>query len=180
MPQSQNGWPVLEATQLRVWKIPDANGKPLRYRGSPIEVKLPLARGAAGWLLTFVATWWHERIELLTTQPQHDEWGWASRPIRGASEISNHASGTAIDLNATLHPLGVDPRRSLTAEQVRRIHRLEVRLRDCVRWGGDWSRPDGMHWEIIARRDRLILLVARLQLTPRGRRVRKANPWRKR
>jgi hypothetical protein len=35
-----------------------------------------------------------------------DDWGYASRPIRGTSTPSNHSWGLAIDLNATSNPMG--------------------------------------------------------------------------
>lgn len=176
MPQSQNGWPVLDADQIRVWALPDRNGKPLRYPGGDI-VQLPLARGAAGFILAHTALWYHERVESLTTQRQHDEWGWAPRDIRGSSTISNHASGTAMDLNATLHPMGVPTLNTMTHEKVATIHR-HLRWLRVLRWGGDYvTRPDAMHWEVDASPARVRLRVARLLLTKRGRRIHKLNPW---
>lgn len=75
-------------------------------------------------------------------------WGWAYRPIRGSSSgYSNHASGTAIDLNAPAHPLG----RSGTFGPVQRdrIHSILRDMRGAVRWGGDYGgRKDEMHFEI--------------------------------
>lgn len=181
MPQSQNGWPVLDSTRLRVWLIPDtiARGGALSYRNGD-DIKLPLARGRAGWLLVFVALWWHERVERLDTQAQHDEWGWAPRNIRGSSVISNHASGTAVDLNATLHPLGVPAAKTMSPVQIKRCLQLQRRLLGTVRWGGTWDRPDAMHWELNASRVRVVAMWAVLRLTPRGLRVAKLNPWRKR
>jgi HK97 family phage portal protein len=40
------------------------------------------------------------------TSTTADDWGYAERPIRGSTVVSNHASGTAIDLNATCWTLG--------------------------------------------------------------------------
>src|SRR5512133_2973321 len=92
--RSQNGWPVLASSQLRHWAIPDT------------ALVLPLAPGPAGFVLAHLALWFHERIEPLDG-PQRDDWGWAFRMVRGSStSVSNHASGTAIDLNAQSHPLG--------------------------------------------------------------------------
>src|SRR5690606_1236851 len=75
-------------------------------------------------------------------------WGWAYRPIRGATRLSNHASGTAIDLNAPAHPLGkVD---TFSKEQVKTIRSILADLDGVVRWGGDYSgRKDEMHFEIV-------------------------------
>lgn len=72
-------------------------------------------------------------------------WGYANRAIRGSSTVSNHASGTAIDLNAPAHPMG--KRGTFTQKQERAIRAI---LRDFpqLTWGEDWSRPDGMHFEL--------------------------------
>src|SRR5690606_27057234 len=76
-----------------------------------------------------------------------DDWGYAERPIRGSSVISNHASGTAIDLNATKHPLGASG--TFTSTQVTRIREILAVTRNHVRWGGDYTgRKDEMHFEI--------------------------------
>jgi hypothetical protein len=77
-----------------------------------------------------------------------DDWGYAYRAIRGqedAGNLSNHASGTAVDLNATKHPLG--KRNTFTDEQEVKIRALAAKY-GC-RWGGDYkNRADEMHFEI--------------------------------
>lgn len=180
MPQrSQNGWPVIDSTRVRVWRVPGPDGRPLRYRDGS-EVLLPAARGAAGFLLTHHAAWYHVHVEPLNSQLQRDDWGWAPRTIRGSSTISNHASGTAVDLNATVHPLGVATRATFNARQVATMHK-RLRWLRVLRWGGDYvNRPDGMHHELDAGRAAVVARVAPLLLSKRGRAVVKLNPWRKR
>ena len=74
-------------------------------------------------------------------------WGWAYRPVRGASVISEHAAGTAVDFNAPRHPLGKTG--TFTAAQVRAIRRILHDLDGAVRWGGDYrGRKDEMHFEL--------------------------------
>lgn len=75
-------------------------------------------------------------------------WGWAFRAIRGStSGYSNHASGTAIDVNAPAHPLGVTGTWSQTEKD--KVHAILRDLNGVVRWGEDYtSRKDGMHFEI--------------------------------
>lgn len=75
-------------------------------------------------------------------------WGWAFRAVRGAtSGFSNHASATAIDVNAPAHPLGVTGTWSQTEKD--KIHAILRDLGGIVRWGEDYtSRKDGMHFEI--------------------------------
>lgn len=179
MATSQNGWPVLESHQLRRWLVPDKSGKPLRNRnGQPVV--LPLAPGAAGFVLVHLASWYNDRIERLDVQAVPDDWGWADRPIRDSSETSNHASGTAEDLNATRHPLGVRTLATFTRGQARRIRRrLRIVYLGCIRWGGDYqNRPDAMHWELDRARPSIRALARVLARTPRGRRIVKLNPWR--
>jgi hypothetical protein len=69
----------------------------------------------------------------------------AYRDVRGVpGKLSNHASGTAIDLNAKLHSLtkaGTFP-----AEKVPMIQALTKKY--GLAWGGNWTRKDEMHWEI--------------------------------
>lgn len=163
MSTSQNGWVVLEANQTRKWVIPGTG----RH--------LVLNPDHAGFILAHNALWYHERVERLDLGVW-DEWGWAVRPIRDSTVTSNHASGTAEDLNATRHPLGVPASRTFTPAQLARIRR-RLRWLRVLRWGGDYQgRPDAMHWEIDATPDQVRRRAAVLRLTPRGRRILKANP----
>lgn len=162
MARSQNGWPVLDADHTRVWKIPGT------------ERTLRLAKGAAGFVLVHTALFFHENVEKLGGG-KWDEWGWADRDIRGSTEISNHASGTAMDLNAVQHPLGVDD--TFTAEQIETMHDRLRWMDDVVRWGQDYTeRKDGMHFEINADRESVKALAKKLRNTELGERVAKANP----
>ena len=172
MTRSQNGWQVLDhdttgpAPRLRRWAIP-GTGRHLILRD-----------GSAGFVLVHLALWFHETIERLDLGVW-DEWGWAPRPIRGSTTVSNHASGTAMDLNATRHPLGVPTASTFTTAQARRIrHRLRWLYQRRIRWGGDYTRrPDAMHFELhectLRQAERL---ARRLMRTSRGRRVLAANP----
>jgi len=165
MATSQNGYPVRTSETCKVWRIPV---------GSGAKRHIVLAPGAPGFVLVHLATWFDDEIEPLN-QGQWDEWGFAPRAIRGSTTVSNHASGTAEDLNATEHPMGV--RNTFTAEQQQRIRRKLRRYRGVIRWGGDYvSRPDDMHFEINASRAKVRAVAAVLRATRRGRRIRKANP----
>lgn len=130
MPTSQNGWPVrVSAAQL-------ANLDWITGRVVPGDV----------WaIFDHLCQRFDHEVQPITKEWS---WGWAYRPIRGQSGgFSNHASGTAIDLNAPLHSLG--KRGTFTAKQVRAIRRILADLDGVVRWGGDYAnRPDEMHFEI--------------------------------
>ncbi len=133
---SQNGWTGNDRSVIRTWTVPGTT------------TRVALRDGDCGLILTDLAAWFHRNVEPID-RGQPDDWGYAERPIRGGVELSNHASGTAIDLNATRHPLGRSG--TFTAAQAARIRsRLRV-YGGVVRWGGDYSgRVDEMHFEINA------------------------------
>lgn len=133
---SQNGYLASPAREhIHTVTVPGTN------------TRLPVREGAAGDLLIWFAARWHREVE-----PLHDgwSWGWAYRPIRGGGALSNHSSGTAIDLNAPAHGLGTPARASFSAAQIATIHRILVDAQGCLRWGGDYSgRTDPMHTEVV-------------------------------
>lgn len=140
--ESQNGWPVLESPPPAV-SVPGT------------DVRLTIRPGDVSVVLVEVARRFHEEVEPITGGIR-DDWGWAYRPIRGRTTgFSNHASATAIDLNATKHPRGVEG--TFTAAEERAVRRILDDLVDertgepVVRWGEDFSTTvDGMHFEINA------------------------------
>jgi hypothetical protein len=68
-----------------------------------------------------------------------DDWSYENRRVRGAKVKSNHAFGLAIDINALANPAGTTG--DMPNEVVRQ---WEAEGGD---WGGDWDRPDPMHFE---------------------------------
>lgn len=66
--------------------------------------------------------------------------GYAYRPIRGRSGLSEHAYGNAIDINPGKNALG-----SETTDMPANIEALAAKHN--LEWGGHWSRPDPMHFE---------------------------------
>lgn len=169
MTTSQNGWPVLtqDSDKLYEWLIPATDG----------DVILPLRRGPAGFLLSHWAFWFSDLVEPVFGRG--DDFGWAFRQIAGSDEWSNHASGTAEDLNSSVHRSGVVGTFS-TAQAARIRARLPV-YAGAIRWGGDYQpdHVDEMHFEINV--DRADALAAALDLvhTARGRQLLKANPSQK-
>jgi D-alanyl-D-alanine carboxypeptidase-like protein len=136
MTTSQNGWPAdSNPADIGIVK-PSIAGVdfPNGVRGGDVET-----------VLMYVANKFHHTVEAL-----HDGWCWGYyyKKIEGSSEISNHASGTAIDLNAEHHPMGKSGTFSVAQRNA-----IRVILHDCegvVRWGGDYSgRKDEMHFEIV-------------------------------
>lgn len=155
MATSQNGWPANNIGLTKSWKIP----------GTTRAVRLEA--GDAGYLLVDFAAWFDKNVESID-EGELDDWGYAERPIRGSTTtLSNHASGTAIDLNATRHPLGV-----VNTFSVAQRNRIRAKLKEydgVLRWGGDYKgRKDEMHVEINASKARVAAVAKALRNPPTG------------
>lgn len=135
--RSQNGWSAGDRSVIARYTIPGT------------DIKVALRQGDVSVVLLDWLAWWHDEIEPLVRS--HGVYGYAERPIRGShTTLSNHMSGTAVDANATEHPLAVVPERTFTAEQIRKIRARLRMYRGVLRWGGDYKgRKDGMHTEIV-------------------------------
>ena len=69
------------------------------------------------------------------------------RFVRGSrSVLSNHAFGTAFDINAAMNPLGAEPAPPTVRGCVWRL--VPVAHEFGFYWGGHFSRRDGMHFEL--------------------------------
>lgn len=131
MVASQNGWKVLAANELGHAALP----------GGSITCNPAVAP-----IFTHLGTRYHNEVQPLVWPGC---WGWADRDVRGSTDISNHASGTAMDLNAPLHPLGTSPMANYNSVQISNIHQIVAFYEGVIRWGGDYTgRKDGMHFEI--------------------------------
>lgn len=133
MATSQNGYRANDRSLIASYSVPGG--------------KIAMRKGDVATVLTYFAKRFHSEVEPLKWP---GNWGYAERTIRGNSTtLSNHASGTAIDLNAPKHPLGKVG--TFSSAQRGRIRKI---LNDCggvLRWGGDYSgRKDEMHVEINA------------------------------
>lgn len=137
MPSSYNGWPAspdraaLGITQLVVAGEPFAPG----VRGGDVHT-----------VLGYVAQQIHNRVEPVVRADWHqaDDWGYSYRVnTNNPSQLSCHASGTAIDYNATRHPNGKGG--TWSAAQKAEILRILAEVNNVVRclWG-----YDEMHFEI--------------------------------
>ena len=150
-PTSQNGWPVNPPLVTRT--IPGTN------------VRVRVAEGPAGDVLMHVLGQVSSRVEdvsLNSDAGEHDDWGYANRNVRGAESISNHASGTAVDINATRHVLG--ERGTFTPQQTQEIRTILGEVDNVVRWGGDYrNRADEMHFEIVGSQAEVQAVADRLR-----------------
>jgi uncharacterized protein YukE len=148
---SQNGWPVNPPRSAHT--IPGTN------------VRVTVADGPAGDVLMHVLGQVNSRVEdisLNSDRNERDDWGYADRSVRGSEAVSNHASGTAVDMNATRHVLGA--RDTFTPAQVQEIHRILGEVDGVVRWGGDYTgRRDEMHFEIVGSQEEVARVADRLR-----------------
>ena len=62
------------------------------------------------------------------------------RKSRTSNSYSLHAWGIAIDINAESNALGSKPTLSPEVVAIFKKHGFD--------WGGDWKRPDGMHFQL--------------------------------
>lgn len=132
---SQNGWPASSdpgKIGIGTYTVPGSS------------VRLSLAN-AASRVLLYVAAQFDERVERLKPGTTG---GYNYRTIAGSDTISNHGSGTAIDLNWSDHPHGRTG--TFSRAQVAEIRRILAECQGVIRWGGDWSGSavDEMHFEI--------------------------------
>lgn len=138
---SQNGWPASQHPE----RIPITSW-PIAGTG----VTLQLA-SRAGPVLSFLASEFHLRVEPLVPGICG---GYSYRGIPGSQSLSNHASGTAIDLNWSRHAYGLTG--TFTPTQLAALRSILARINangQIIRWGGDYKRVsnhDEMHFEIVA------------------------------
>lgn len=176
MSTSQNGWRALISTSalLYTWELPLLDGD---RPGQAFHIKI--RRGSVGFCLAHFAMRWDGAVEDIDGGIM-DDWGWAFRPVRGfTTTLSNHSSGTAIDLNATQHPLGID---TMTDEDEAKIRRILKAYDGVLRWGGDYhGRKDQMHVELAdgVSMAQVEKVAKKLMGTKRGERLLVANPKQK-
>jgi|SRR5690349_10423050 len=133
---SQNGYAAKEFSLMATYSI----------KGS--DTRITMRKGDVSVVLLYVAQQFNDTVERLIPSQCG---GYNPRSIigMGSRDISNHASGTAIDLNWGKHVMGVHG--TFSAKQVAAIRRILSFLEGVVRWGGDYhSRKDEMHFEINA------------------------------
>jgi hypothetical protein len=105
---------------------------------------VPFHRLAADQLLRLWKAWEHAGLlQLVKT------WGgsFAPRVVRGSDKnLSNHAFGTAFDINVAFNPLGARPAMVGRPGSVRQLVPIANEL--GFYWGGHFTRLDGMHFEV--------------------------------
>jgi hypothetical protein len=148
---SQNGWPLSRNIVKR------------RVPGTRRSFWL---NSSAAPVLLYVARRFHREVARIDVGT-FDDWGYA-KPTRipGSSVYSNHGSGTAIDINATSYPWGLD---RMGAKDTATCHRIEKACLGGVRWGGDYrGKIDQMHWEIDCAPSQILRVKDKMRLRSDG------------
>jgi hypothetical protein len=147
MATSYNGWPASpDKSEIGIVKFGDAQGFPF-----PGGVK----SGDVFTVLGYVATQLHNRVE-----PCVNGWCWGytyKQNVNNPSQLSCHASGTAIDWNAPDHPNGSS--NTFTDPQVSTIYDILAEVRGAVSW---LQGHDEMHFEIAVSAGELSEIAASL------------------
>jgi len=149
--RSSNGWLASkDAAELHIVSVP--------IEGTKIKVRC--AKAVAPLIAGFCKEF-NELIEPIDGGSL-DDWGYCFRNVRGsADKLSNHSSGTAIDLNATKHPLGKIG--TFPPDKVPMIRALAKKY--GLKWGGDYKgRADEMHFEIELGEAKVAALIGSLKL----------------
>src|SRR5437763_967935 len=118
--------------------------------GTNVQLAPGLHKGSIATVLFYVAAQLNARVEPAIAG---DCWGYAFRPSKNDDNlISCHASGTAFDYNAPLHPNGA---KGTFKGKVTEIRKILDEVGNLVHWGGDgWGAGatlDEMHFDIAAR-----------------------------
>lgn len=135
MSTSYNGWPASPTLPTRV--ITPVAGVSFRIADNDNVAAV----------FTYLAQQYNARVEPLAGGTP-DDWGFAYRADRNdPSSLSCHASGTAVDFNATKHPNGV--KGTFTDAQLAQMKAIKAELDNTVQCGEFYLHTtDGMHWEI--------------------------------
>lgn len=140
MTVSYNGWsasPSPSAIGIRTYTVGGGSRVALRSSVAPILV----------WL----ANYYSQNIEAIDGR-QLDDWGYSYRQTRGGGSMSNHSSGTAIDINALHYPRSTNNMTSAKQEECRQLVRKinSAAGKTLIKWGGEWSGEyrDQMHFEL--------------------------------
>lgn len=144
-PRGRNGqvsrtWESENIIRIRPpWKLVTA------WDFSPVS-SIRIHRRCADSLERILMNIWQESGE---SQQKINEWGvnlyagaFNFRMMTGASRLSMHSWGCAIDFDSSRNSYGdVTPNFALIP-QVLKVFESEGWI-----WGGEWKKPDGMHWQ---------------------------------
>lgn len=101
----------------------------------------------SGEVLTTFSLFCDDYVKNIEPIDKADSWGYAPRTIHGSKTLSNHASGTAIDINVGKYP---QFKNAMPSDKQVKLRTL-LKSYPVIRWGGDYpaARLDQMHFEIV-------------------------------
>lgn len=127
------GNPKTEGRYMSIWNIPEDIRRAMPALPSRIycnnDLKAPLEKALRNVIVAGCAA------ELKTWDGCYQV-----RKKRGARSASLHSWGIAIDLNAAWNGFGKKPTLSSVF--------VDCFIRAGFDWGGRWSKPDGMHFQL--------------------------------
>ena len=144
MAASLNGWPGITAA-----------GPSLARRLVPGTTRaVTLQAAVLPLFLAYLADWHKTVMPIDGSRSYLGPDGWEYRDARTGAGLSNHASGTAVDVRYDV--LKADHQRHMTPAQINAVHRLLDKYVDSsgrrvFGWGGDWvigKFCDEMHTEL--------------------------------
>lgn len=148
---SYNGWPASDNKQS-IDVIPFGDARAFPFPGG-------VKAGDVWTVLGYVCIQLHERVEECVAGW---DWGYSWKAnVNNPSQLSCHASATAVDWNAPLHPNGAA--NTFTDEQVGVIYAILDECQGAVNWLQGY---DEMHFEVCVDADTLAGVAASLSLEP--------------
>lgn len=144
MTATLNGWPGVAT-----------GGPALARRVVPGTTRaVTLQADALPLFLAYLADWHKTVMPIDGSRSYLGPDGWEYREARTGAGLSNHASGTAVDVRYDV--LKADHQRHMTPAQITAVHRLldkyvDDQGRRVFGWGGDWTvgkACDEMHTEL--------------------------------
>jgi hypothetical protein len=155
MAASYNGWTASSNPDAiginRTWEPVPGHRFPGGVKAGDVET-----------VFTYLVRQLDARVEPIEHYPAGDEWGYNYRHnVNNPLSLSCHASGTAIDYNATRHPNRVPY--TWTAAQAREIHRILDELDGVIRWLEGF---DEMHFEVRGSTTAVRAVADRLRAKP--------------
>ena len=140
------------AISLNGWQaLPNSSDPRLKWQPIPGTSRKVLVRRMTGPLFGAFCADWHALMPARLNLDKGPVDGWEYRDARTTPRLSNHASGTAVDLRYDV--LLADQQRHMTdwergiMEDLLDTYTLEDGRR-IFRWGGYWTAVDEMHTEI--------------------------------
>ena len=133
-----------EAENIQIVPVPQLNGK--QVFGQTIRKgRMRFHKAAVPQLLGMWAAWEHAG---LIDRVKTYEGSYIARFVRGSrSKLSNHAFGSAFDINQKWNRLGAVPTAAGREGSVREL--VDIANEYGFHWGGHYrGRADGMHFEV--------------------------------